>query len=64
MDANSCCRLQGLAATSLHLPDRESSTRILMGNAMTMSVIEPLLRSALIAIGGMVVLPKDIICIR
>ena len=51
MSAEACCRLQWLCASSLALPTHDGATRVLMGNAMSLSVVEPLLRSALISAG-------------
>ena len=51
MPAEACCRLQGIPACDLVLPDDHRSVRRLMGNAMSLSVVEPLLRAAFVATG-------------
>ena len=51
MGADVCCRLHGVEVALLKRPARDADLRRLMGNAMTMSVLEPVLRSALIATG-------------
>ena len=45
--------MQGLVAHSLILPRADGATRRLMGNAMSLCVLEPLLRAALIAVDGL-----------
>ena len=51
MRADVCCRLQGLEADLLTRPSSDADLRKFMGNAMSMSVIEPVLCSAFIATG-------------
>ena len=51
MPPDVCCRLQGIEASSLRGASSDIELRRLMGNAMTLSVVEPILRAALIATG-------------
>ena len=51
MSAETCCRLQGLCVSKLKLPAHDGATRILMGNAMSLSVVGRLLRGALLSVG-------------
>ena len=51
ISADACCRLQGIQATSIVKPARDLDMRRLMGNSMTLSAVEPLLRAALVSTG-------------
>ena len=46
-----CLRLQGLASTDIANDHSEPALRALAGNSMSLCVLEPLMRSALIAVG-------------
>ena len=51
ISADACCRLRGIQAEALVKPAREVNLRRLMGNSMTLSVVESLLRAAIVSTG-------------
>ena len=51
MDPQTCCRFQGLLPGNLVLPDADGAVRRLLGNAMSLFLLESLMRTGLIATG-------------
>ena len=52
ISAAACMRLQGVCTEGLVLPDKDGQVRNLAGNAMSLCVVERLLRAALVAAGS------------